>query len=136
MQLIVNNQKGERFNTVLELPKSPKALLAMEYKRSLWGFPFLSIPSGMTPMDWPSLYGTSPASSNIQMINVTEFYCLITHLSSNWGRSLTLSTEDHVPGFSRGIISSNFGVEKTCPSVWILGLELVDNYALPPFSEP
>jgi hypothetical protein len=46
--------------TVLESPKSPIALLAIEYNLSLWGFPFLSIPSGITPIDCPSLYGTSP----------------------------------------------------------------------------
>lgn len=47
--------------TVLESPKSPRALLAIEYNLSLCGFPFLgSIPSGITPIDCPSLYGISP----------------------------------------------------------------------------
>lgn len=47
--------------TVLESPKSPRALLAMEYNLNLCGFPFFgSIPSGITPMDCPSLYGISP----------------------------------------------------------------------------
>lgn len=41
--------------TVLEFPKSPKALLAIEYNLSLWGFPFLSMPSGIIPIDCPSL---------------------------------------------------------------------------------
>lgn len=45
------NPKNKRKLTVFESPKSPRALLAIEYSLSLCGLPFLSTPSGITPTD-------------------------------------------------------------------------------------
>lgn len=48
-------------DTVLPSPKSPCRVDAIEYRRTLWGLPLASTPGAMTPMDWPSRYGTFPS---------------------------------------------------------------------------
>ena len=69
----------------------------MEYKRIFAGVsPFLSGPGAITPMDWPSMYGTLPPWSMI-----------------TW----------HVSQFTRGVLLVMVSLDTQLPSYGALGLK-------------